>query len=278
MKKTKKCTKCKEIKLKEEFYNTHGRCKICDHATDRAIKDLQIQECKKCKEVKTKGEFFRWHNDCKLCESEIKQCNRCLEYFTIDKFQRGHHACRKCVKNRVLTEYQVEDNLLKVDNLRRCRDCHEIKNRIEFLEKNGYSIRRCRKCSSIQKGLSYYLPGGREKRRKYERSKPNEIKLLKSAKKTAKDKKLEFNLELSDIIVPKFCPILGLELKCSETGLHQNYSPSVDRVDNTEGYIKGNIKIISYRANQIKNTGTAEEHIKIAEYIQNHFDNSLLKN
>lgn len=33
------------------------------------------------------------------------------------------------------------------------------------------------------------------------------------------------------------------------------------------GYVKGNIDIISYRANMIKNCGTIEEHMKIVQYM-----------
>jgi hypothetical protein len=45
-------------------------------------------------------------------------------------------------------------------------------------------------------------------------------------------------------------------------------SPSLDRINNMKGYVPGNVKIISWRANHLKSNGTALEHEKIAQYIR----------
>jgi hypothetical protein len=42
-----------------------------------------------------------------------------------------------------------------------------------------------------------------------------EAKMLMRAKNRAKEKKLEFNLDINDIHIPKYCPILGTELQLS---------------------------------------------------------------
>lgn len=76
----------------------------------------------------------------------------------------------------------------------------------------------------------------------------------------------EWSLELADVTFPSHCPILGLELDYFAEATKEN-SPSFDRFDSNIGYVKGNVHIISWRANRIKNNGTAEEHRKIAEYI-----------
>lgn len=79
--------------------------------------------------------------------------------------------------------------------------------------------------------------------------------------------------------VPDLCPILGIELNYDGSGeapgwSRSDRSPSLDRIDNTKGYIKGNIHIISDRANRIKNDGTAEEHLAIGYYIKKLIDRS----
>jgi hypothetical protein len=84
--------------------------------------------------------------------------------------------------------------------------------------------------------------------------KPIEIKLFFAAKARAKKKEREFNLELSDITIPERCPVLGALLQ-----YNSDYAPSIDRIDSSKGYIKGNIRVISKRANVLKNNATIEE-------------------
>jgi len=96
---------------------------------------------------------------------------------------------------------------------------------------------------------------------------PEKIILL-AAKTRAKQKNLEFNLELKDIYIPEYCPVFGIKLENrKDFEGHIDTSPSLDRIDNTKGYIKGNVKIISSKANRIKNDGTREEHQKVVEYL-----------
>ena len=47
------------------------------------------------------------------------------------------------------------------------------------------------------------------------------------------------------------------------------YSPdlTIDRIDNTKGYIKGNVQIISKKANSMKNSASQEELIKFCKNI-----------
>ena len=88
---------------------------------------------------------------------------------------------------------------------------------------------------------------------------------LKKANSTRQG--LDFTIEFGDLVFPTHCPILGIELDYfTEQGWEEN-SPSFDRVNPALGYIKGNVAIISMRANRIKNNGTAEEHRRIAEFM-----------
>lgn len=88
-------------------------------------------------------------------------------------------------------------------------------------------------------------------------------------KQNVKYKHWEWDLDMSDLEWPSHCPILGIELDwfCEKT---QENSPSFDRIDNTKGYVKGNVAIISWRANRIKNNGTSQEHQQIADFLRKH--------
>ena len=79
---------------------------------------------------------------------------------------------------------------------------------------------------------------------------------------------IEWNLQFGELNFPTHCPILDLELDYFAESTQEN-SPSFDRIDSSRGYISGNVQIISWRANRIKNDGTPEEHRKIADYLEN---------
>lgn len=119
-----------------------------------------------------------------------------------------------------------------------------------------------------------YRKKNRAKRRAYEKQyKQNnpEKQLLSNAKQRAKKIGLPFNITLEDIFIPDYCPILGIKLGTTDGGKGQvDDSPSLDRIRPEEGYVKGNIAVISMRANVIKNSGSAEEHRKIADWIERH--------
>lgn len=90
--------------------------------------------------------------------------------------------------------------------------------------------------------------------------------MLYDAKKRAKRKGLEFDLVAEDIVVPDYCPVLGIELFFGE-GFRTQHSPSLDRFDNCLGYTKDNVRVISYRANSLKNDATLVELQKIVAYM-----------
>ena len=104
------------------------------------------------------------------------------------------------------------------------------------------------------------------------KSKTLEYSMFMSAKARAKKYKMKFDIELKDIYIPDFCPILGLKLdkrifKNSNRKPKDN-SPALDRIDSSLGYIKTNVEVISYKANSIKNDGTAIEHELIAKFLE----------
>lgn len=87
-----------------------------------------------------------------------------------------------------------------------------------------------------------------------------------SARSRAKKVGLEFSLLPEDVVIPKFCPILGIEI--IEFGdRKQGHGASIDRLDSSKGYTKDNIIVCSLRANMLKNNGTKEEFQKIISFL-----------
>ena len=93
----------------------------------------------------------------------------------------------------------------------------------------------------------------------------NRILVTKKVPKPVRKKLLE------TLPTPKYCPMLGLELNYNGTGREgwsrSDTSPSLDQIKAQGGYIEGNIQVISWRANRIKNNSTPEELMLIANYM-----------
>lgn len=92
--------------------------------------------------------------------------------------------------------------------------------------------------------------------------------LLTAAKRRSKVNNVIFDLIIDDIIIPKYCPILGLELLVG-SGKIQDNSPSLDRIDTQAGYTKENIQVISNLANRMKNSATFEQLVLFSQWIDN---------
>ncbi len=103
---------------------------------------------------------------------------------------------------------------------------------------------------------------------------PFRTALCASARFRGRKRGLEATITAADLDWPTHCPVLGIELDYpARTGDRKNRHaqdnwPSLDRWDSAKGYVPGNVFVISYRANTLKNTATYEEYLKIAEYLK----------
>ena len=80
-------------------------------------------------------------------------------------------------------------------------------------------------------------------------------------------KGLPCTIGVEDIPLPEVCPVLGIQLVCGKKFSCEN-SPTVDRIKGSLGYVPGNVKVISSRANRIKTDATADELEKVAAYAR----------
>ena len=93
--------------------------------------------------------------------------------------------------------------------------------------------------------------------------------MLADAKKRAENKGLDYDLVMEDIVIPEICPVLGIDLFVLG-GKRTPNSPSLDRVDNSKGYTKDNVSVISLRANMLKNDAQIWELEAIVKYMEDH--------
>lgn len=91
----------------------------------------------------------------------------------------------------------------------------------------------------------------------YRRKNP-ELCMLISARQRAKKRGLSITITEADIIIPAFCPVLGIPIR-PNAGRHDAHSPTLDRIYSDHGYTKWNVRVISYRANNLKSDMTLAE-------------------
>lgn len=114
----------------------------------------------------------------------------------------------------------------------------------------------------------YLKRPGVYERREHQRISNIRNLILNTAKYRAKRDGLDFDIELSDIVIPDICPILGIPIFRSTTGRVCNNSPSLDRVDNTQGYLKHNVRVISNKANAMKRDNSIETLERLLQYMK----------
>lgn len=141
------------------------------------------------------------------------------------------------------------EGFLVSENRRECTLCGVL-----FDRYGGNSITYCKPCNT----------------NRVKTKQSSEQKMLQRARTRAKKNGIECSITLKDISIPEFCPVLGIKLVAhfgSSGGRPE--SPALDRIDNSKGYVSGNVQVLSHRANQMKADANIEELKKFAAWVQN---------
>jgi hypothetical protein len=133
---------------------------------------------------------------------------------------------------------------------------------------------RC-SCGSVIERPGYSLVEGnvqscgciRRDRKKENAPTAHRRAMVAHAKCRAKKQGLEFNLTLDDIQIPAICPLLDIPL-VGGIGAPHDGNPSIDRIDSDKGYVRGNVWVISWRANRLKNDATLEELKRLVKGLE----------
>lgn len=160
--------------------------------------------------------------------------------------------------------------------MKTCRNCKKIKKFkcfqtwIHPKNKKEYTRHTCRECinlrtQNLQTPSSLRQKAKREKKRREDPA----YRMYHGAKQRAKKQNLPFNLDQKYIqdLIPTHCPVFGIPLINGIEVFHDN-SLSLDKLIPSKGYVKGNVCVISDRANRIKRDATLDELKKLVYYIE----------
>lgn len=92
-------------------------------------------------------------------------------------------------------------------------------------------------------------------------------RIIKNVRNRAKRSKIDFDITVEDLIWNEYCPILGIKLDY-HPGANRWHQVSLDKTDPKKGYVKGNVVVMSMRANSIKQDSTVDEIEKLLDYLR----------
>jgi len=150
---------------------------------------------------------------------------------------------KKCSKCKISKDSDLfyKDKSRKDGLNNRCKEC----------ESSPEHKKICRERDAI-KCSDPLVRAQKVKKQRFLREKYREKHIFRIARYRARQNGLEFSIEPSDIVIPEYCPLLGIKLKTNIANKNRECAPSIDRIDNSKGYIKGNIAVISWKANSMK--------------------------
>ena len=147
-----------------------------------------------------------------------------------------------------------------------CSKC-ELEKQLEYFSKSKRGLlglrSNCKDCDKIRcrkwkKDNPNNIKATNDKRNNERRSNPSKA-MLDRAKRRSVKQGINFDLEESDLQIPLICPVLNKEMLVSDSKVPNRYSPSLDKIKPELGYVKGNIQVISYKANTMKSDASGEE-------------------
>jgi hypothetical protein len=156
-------------------------------------------------------------------------------------------------------------------NAYKCGHPRTAENSYSWKTKAGHP---CSRCAICHKGIvkADYSPriAAVKKEQAQKRREENPARhMLSRTRISAKRKGMIFSITEADILpLPKTCPVLGIVLEYLVGRRNQANNASLDRKDNSKGYVPGNVFVISYRANILKRDATVEEIQGVLEYMK----------
>lgn len=152
------------------------------------------------------------------------------------------------------------------ENYTKCYNCKEILPLEKFC--SGATSQKqdmCKKCKNHHGHLQRLKNLSSDAKKRW----LTVLNLFQGAKNRSIEKNLPFDLtkQWIDENLKEYCPVLNLKyLYCQGKPVYE--SPSIDRLLPEKGYLIENCRIISFRANLLKNDATLEQINQLIDYLK----------
>lgn len=148
----------------------------------------------------------------------------------------------------------------------KCKAEQPLENFARNRSKSSGQSAECKAC--VKEYNKRHIAENAEYYRQYRHTKRNldlAWYLFLECRTRAKRNGLAFDLEPGDIVIPPACPVFGFAFKIGRE--NRDFSASVDRIDSSLGYMKGNVRVISYLANRMKSNATENQLRQFALWV-----------
>jgi len=252
----------------------------CDQ-TDEVLESLELVASEETKENGDAYERLKVRQK----QYKIANVNKIREY------QKQYRANNK----EKFREYQIQYRTDNAKMIREAKKQHYIQNADQLHEKQKEYRSRPGYAEYMHAYSKQYRADNadklREQKKQYRAGNPDKIRKQKQqslAKKIEKDQKgtwlkkafraarcrakkrgLPYDEEFPDLDLPDACPVLGILLVYPKVNAKRsNNSPSLDRINPLLGYVASNLRVISFRANALKNDASVEELRAVIRYME----------
>jgi hypothetical protein len=218
----------------------------------------ETQVCNTCNQEKILSLFPKWRLKCKVCKSAENSARLKERYANDPKFIEA-------TKQRA-AKWQKENAERSNEYHRRRHDAKVAAGDREYLLKSSEATKRYYrsekgKATAAAREAQYVASGQDKAWRAARRLKPESraSEVLAGARNRALKANVEFTLTFDDVypaVKTGTCQVTGLPFcfdRPAPGWKNHPRAPSIDRIDSTKGYIRGNVQVIIWQYNTAKN-------------------------
>ena len=213
---------------------------------------------------------YKNYRTCPCCSKTLPLTRNNFKRLVTQKKEAFHSICKNC-------ENEARKNREWQDGKLRCHSCGEYKGEDEFTLRGGSDPLRnnrrtiCKSCyTSRQKTRNKQLPNDKKLN-----------KCLRWRWLGARDRSnrhgFDFSLSLEDlenlwIEQDGTCALSGIKMTYELQNGRTPTNVSIDRIDQSKGYVTGNVQLVCMACNQIKSDLSEDEMYQFCKKIVEHYE------